>query len=214
MMGVGNNLLIIFVRNPELGKVKTRLAAAIGPEKALEVYRVLLAHTRAITLPLQLDKVVFFADTPAGNTLWEADGYQLQVQQAGDLGEKMAGAFRFGFDKGYERIGIIGSDCYELSSEILLQGFALLQQHDLVAGPAADGGYYFLGMKRFLAGLFENKTWSSPTVLQDTLADAKTMGLTSALLPVLTDVDEVADLATMPAFAGLSNSGLKETQPL
>lgn len=203
MMGA-RNLLILFVRKPELGKVKTRLAKSIGPEKALEVYRALLHHTRLITRPLQVDKVVFFADAPANHSFWEQAGYGQEVQLAGDLGQRMAGAFRFGFDKGYQNIGIIGSDCYELTTEILEQGFALLQNHDLVAGPAADGGYYFLGLKRFVPELFADKTWSSPSVLEQTLADAHSLALSYALLPVLTDVDEVQDLATMPDFAGIA----------
>ena len=89
-------LLIIFVRNPELGKVKTRLAAAIGEEKALEVYRLLLSHTRAITRPLQPDKVVFFSEAPAEPCFWEGENYGKQIQPEGDLGKKMAGAFRSG----------------------------------------------------------------------------------------------------------------------
>lgn len=197
-------LLIIFVRNPELGKVKTRLAAAIGEEKALEVYRLLLSHTRAITRPLQADKAVFFSEAPAEPCFWEGDNYGKQLQLEGDLGEKMAGAFRFGFAQGYESIGIIGSDCYELTTGILQQGFALLQNHDLVAGPATDGGYYFLGLKRLVPELFVNKVWSSPSVLPDTLADARSLGFSIALLPALTDVDEVQDLHTMPDFAGLA----------
>lgn len=198
------SLLIIFVRNPELGKVKTRLAAAIGDEKALEVYRRLLSHTRDITRPLQLDKVVFFSEAPSEPCFWEAANYGQQIQQPGDLGEKMAGAFRLGFEQGYGRVGIIGSDCYELTTDILQQGFALLQNHDLVAGPAADGGYYFLGLKRLVPELFVHKAWSSSSVLEDTLADARRIGLTCALLPTLTDVDEVQDLHTMPEFAGMA----------
>lgn len=198
------SLLLLFVRNPVPGKVKTRLAASIGTEKALEVYRALLTHTRDITRPLQQDKVVYFSEAPSEPCFWQTGQYGQQIQQPGDLGEKMAGAFRFGFEQGYGRVGIIGSDCYELTTGILQQGFALLQNHDLVAGPAADGGYYFLGLKRMVPELFAGKAWSSSSVLQDTLADASRLGLSCTLLPTLTDVDEVQDLATMPEFAGLA----------
>jgi uncharacterized protein len=194
------DLLIIFVRNPELGKVKTRLAAAIGEEKALEVYRLLLARTREVTRPLAADKTVFFSDYLEPDGDWERESYQWQLQQGRDLGERMAQAFAAGFRQGYRRIGIIGSDCYELTGDILRHAFRLLEDKDLVVGPATDGGYYFLGMNRWWPDLFENKTWSSPTVLQDTLADAARLGLETARLPELSDVDEEKDLVTIPGF--------------
>lgn len=194
-----SSLLIIFVRNPVPGKVKTRLAATIGPDKALAVYRQLLQHTREITRPLAMDKAVFFSDNLLGSDDWEEEHYQKQVQQGGDLGERMARAFQVAFDQGYRHVGIIGSDCYELTTDILRQAFRLLgAEKDLVLGPSTDGGYYFLGMSRFWPSLFRNKAWSSPTVLSETLADAARLQLNCALLPELTDVDEEKDLATMP----------------
>jgi uncharacterized protein len=197
---MSKSLLIIFVRNPVPGQVKTRLAATIGPDKALEVYRVLVERTKEVTRSLPMDKAVYFSDALEENDGWQDDQYQKQVQQGGELGERMADAFLAGFSRGYQRVGIIGSDCYELTPEVLQQAFGLLADHDLVLGPATDGGYYFMGMTRFLPALFTNKTWSSPTVLRDTLADAERLHLNPALLPALTDVDEEKDLVTIPGF--------------
>jgi rSAM/selenodomain-associated transferase 1 len=197
---VSKNLLIIFVRNPVRGKVKTRLAATIGADKALEVYHLLLQRTIAVTKPLQVDKVVFSSDSPALPESWEKNGYQQQLQQGGDLGERMAQAIAAAFAKGYSKVGIIGSDCYELTTEILREAFALLAEKELVIGPATDGGYYFLGLTRFQADFFQNKAWSTASVLQQTLADAERLQLRVALLPELSDVDEEKDLVTIPGF--------------
>jgi rSAM/selenodomain-associated transferase 1 len=197
---MSNNLLIIFVRNRVRGKVKTRLAATIGPDKALEVYLLLLERTMEVTRPLALDKTVFFSDTLENGGTWETGDYGKKVQQGEGLGERMAAAFAAAFAEGYQRVGIIGSDCYELTPDILRQAFQQLEEKDLVIGPSTDGGYYFLGMTRFFPDLFRNKTWSSPTVLRDTLADAQSLQLQMALLPQLTDVDEEKDLATIPGF--------------
>jgi uncharacterized protein len=195
-----NSLLIIFVRNPVRGKVKTRLAAGIGADKALEVYQLLLQRTREVTRPLTMDKVVFFSEAPVDNDGWENEDYQRQVQQGGELGERMAQAFAAGFAQGYKKVGIIGSDCYELTTAILQQAFRLLEEKDLVVGPSTDGGYYFLGMTRFWPDFFQHKTWSTPSVLPETLADAERLQLKTALLPELTDVDEAKDLVTIPGF--------------
>jgi rSAM/selenodomain-associated transferase 1 len=206
---MAKSLLIIFVRNPERGKVKTRLAATIGLDKALEVYLLLLQRTMDITQPLLVDKTVFFSDFLERNGKWGNQHYQHQVQQGGDLGERMAQAFAGAFAKGYKRVGIIGSDCYELTSGILGQAFDLLEEKDLVLGPSTDGGYYFLGMTRFWPEIFQHKTWSAATVLAETLADAARLQLKCALLAELTDVDEAKDLVTIPGFkaGGRSRSG-------
>jgi rSAM/selenodomain-associated transferase 1 len=194
------SLLIIFVRNPVRGKVKTRLAATIGDDKALAVYHLLLQRTIAVTRPLEMDKVVFTADSPELPQGWEQKGYQQQVQQGSDLGERMAQAITAAFAKGYNRVGIMGSDCFELTTEILREAFALLAEKEVVIGPATDGGYYFLGLTRFQADFFQNKAWSTASVLQQTLADAERLQLPVALLPELSDVDEEKDLVTIPGF--------------
>jgi len=119
------------------------------------------------------------------------------VQPAADsLGARMAQAFAEAFGAGAGQVVIIGTDCPGLSAALLRQAFAQLVHHDLVVGPADDGGYYLLGMNRLRSELFANKAWSTTTVLPDTLADAARLGLRVAQLPTLHDVDSAQDLAT------------------
>ena len=187
-------LLLLFVRNPELGKVKTRLAAAIGPEKALDIYIRLLRHTRQITQNLPVQKLVYYADWVAENDIWPKEQYEKRLQPPGDLGEKMEAAFAAAFAEGYTSVVIIGSDCLQLTPAILQQAYMELVRHDVVIGPALDGGYYLLGMKQLHRALFRNKRWSTEHVFPDTLQDIRTLQLSYALLPRLSDVDHVEDL--------------------
>ncbi|WP_347158941.1 TIGR04282 family arsenosugar biosynthesis glycosyltransferase [Pontibacter chitinilyticus] len=192
---IEKELLLLFVRNPELGKVKTRLAATIGPEKALEVYIHLLRHTRSITQQLPVQKRVYYAEAIAQHDLWPVAVYQKRVQPEGDLGQKMETAFTTAFAEGYNSVVIIGSDCLHLTQEIIAAAYQLLQTQDVVVGPALDGGYYLLGMKKLHTALFRNKRWSTEHVFPDTLHDISQLHLSYALLPLLSDVDHADDLA-------------------
>jgi uncharacterized protein len=188
------NLLILFYRNPELGKVKTRLAKTIGDEKALAIYLRLSAHTRTITQDQSVDKVVYYSHFVDTEDAWPNSSFQKKVQHGNDLGEKMQNAFAEEFKNGYESICIIGTDCLELTSEIAKQAFDELKSHDAVIGPANDGGYYLLGMKKLIPELFQNKNWSTDSVAPDTINDFKKLGLSFVQLLPLTDVDEEKDL--------------------
>ncbi|PIQ20425.1 MAG: glycosyltransferase [Cytophagales bacterium CG18_big_fil_WC_8_21_14_2_50_42_9] len=194
---MSDSLLIIFLKNPILGKVKTRLAATIGPEKALEVYHLLLERTQSITCQLPGDKVVYYSDVIDSNDIWDNNLYKKELQQGADLGDKMQQAFMHGFEQGYQHICLIGSDCYELSDEIITDALDKLQNIDLVLGPTLDGGYYLIGLKKLHPELFANKKWSTDSVLQDTLMEAKNKKISFALLPTLTDVDEEKDLISI-----------------
>lgn len=189
--------LIIFVKKPEIGKVKTRLAEGIGDEQALAVYLKLLERTLAITQPLAMDKFVYYSPEIVHDDLWNEDFFYKARQAEGDLGIKMRTAFEERFEVGYQRVCIIGSDCYELSTQIIEQAFSELKQHDTVIGPSTDGGYYLLGMQALQETLFTNKPWSSEQVLEQTVADIKKQQLSCFLLPELTDVDREEDLKTM-----------------
>lgn len=188
------NLLMLFVRNPELGKVKTRLAASVGPETALDIYLHLLRHTRDITQDLSMDKRVYYSERVEEEDLWPNEHYQKKVQPAGDLGGKMRAAFEAAFSEGYTSVVIIGSDCHQLTSEIINQAFEELKTHEVVIGPALDGGYYLLGMKRLYLDFFQNKRWSTEHVFPDTIADIERLHLSHTLLPYLSDIDELEDL--------------------
>jgi rSAM/selenodomain-associated transferase 1 len=189
-----DKLLIIFVRNPVLGKVKTRLAATLGDHRALDIYQKLLAHTNTITRDLPVEKVVYYSEFVDQQDSWEPAIYQKKLQTPGTLGDKMKAAFQWGFDSGYQQVCIIGSDCRELSSEIIMEGFESLDQYHAVLGPSRDGGYYLLGLNQFRAEVFEGKQWSTDSVATDTLADFRSLGWSYSLLQLLNDVDEEQDL--------------------
>lgn len=189
-------LLIIFVKNAVAGQVKTRLAATIGPEKALAVYQLLLWRTHAVTRDLPVAKAVYYSDYIVEDD-WSPLDYEKCVQAGVDLGERMHAAFRREFAAGYTHICLIGSDCYELTTAILQQAFEKLTQNSVVIGPAEDGGYYLLGLKSLQQALFTGKSWSTASVLADTLYSIKAAGQTVALLPQLTDVDEEKDLSSI-----------------
>lgn len=194
---MSKTLLLIFVKKPEAGKVKTRLAAIIGNEQALAVYLKLLKHTRDIAAPLDCDKMVCYAPEMQKNDLWNEKTFLKAKQSAGDLGEKMQAAFQQGFDAGYQKICIIGSDCYQLTTAILEEAFTKLQHHEVVIGPSTDGGYYLLGMTQLHKSLFQQKPWSTASVFDSTVADIRKADLSYGILPVLTDVDKEEDLKTM-----------------
>lgn len=193
-MKKSTSLLLLFVKHPEPGKSKTRLAADIGHDLALEIYQKLLAHTCRISSDVEADKVVFYGNQMPSHDLWSEAGF-LRLQQEGhDLGSRMENAFRWGFSQGYERIVIIGSDCATLTSKILSEAFDVLKSEDYVLGPARDGGYYLLGMKELFSPVFYHKNWSTDTVLTDTLNDLQSANRSFDLLPELSDIDHAEDL--------------------
>lgn len=188
-----DRLLIIFVKNPLPGKVKSRLAKTLGNKAALHIYLELLDHTRKITTALPLNKVVFFSDFLEADGFWEPS-YEKQLQSGQDLGMRMELAFEWGFRMGNAQVCIIGSDCYELNGQIILQAFDVLDHKDVVLGPTYDGGYYLLGMKVLHRELFRKKKWSTDSVTSDTVKDLQQLRLTWDRLPTLHDVDVEADL--------------------
>jgi len=185
------NALIIFVRNAELGKVKTRLAAQMGNEKTLEIYIKLLQHTRQVASEADCDKYVFTTE-PLKDTMWK--DFTVKQQAEGNLGEKMSEAFKSIFAKKYEKVIIIGSDCPSLSKEIIEKGFEELGRKDAVIGPSEDGGYYLLGIKKLSEKLFQDKNWSTSSVYYDTIKDFEKYGINYHILPTLIDVDEEKDI--------------------
>lgn len=191
---MNTDLLIIFVKNPVLGKAKTRLAATIGDKSALAVYKLLLEKTRAETIGLSADRVVYYSNHIDLNDLWDNEVYDKQVQVDGDLGVKISFAFKKAFEDGYQRVTIIGSDCYEMRQSHLEEAFSTLATHDAVIGPAEDGGYYTIGISRFIPELFENKVWSTESVATDTISDFEKYKLNYKVLDTLNDVDTEKDL--------------------
>jgi uncharacterized protein len=193
----GNNserALMIFVRNPVKGKVKTRLAKSIGKEKALAIYNDLLEYTFNVTRSTDCHKVVFYSDFVDRNDIWDESVFHKKLQSGRDLGERMKNAFTTMLGDGFKKVVIIGSDCPEINSTLIDNAFGMLDYTDVVIGPATDGGYYLLGLKQMHSALFDKKSWSTPHLLNETTGELNTGSIPFSLLPELSDVDEEKDL--------------------
>lgn len=187
-----NNLVIVFVKNILLGKVKTRLAKSIGDWGAFEVYKYLVEITERETGKIQnADLRIYFSDIVI-DSKW--NGHEKFVQEGESLGQRMRNAFEKGFEDGYENIVGIGSDLPDLNEKIISEGLKALDQHQTVFGPAKDGGYYLLGMNEIYPLIFENKPWSQPDLLKRTLEELKAENISTALLTELNDIDTLEDL--------------------
>lgn len=190
--------LVIFTRNPELGKVKTRLAKTVGDESALDIYKFLIQHTVKVTKDLKVDKYVFYSEGIRKNDAWNVDVFRKKLQEGNDLGERMHNAFLEIFKMGYEKAVIIGCDMFDWEKKDLEAAFMGLNDFDFVIGPATDGGYYLLGMKHPKQILFQNKEWGASSVLEQTLIDLK--GENYLLLKERNDIDHFEDLEGIEAF--------------
>lgn len=188
------NALIIFVRNLEKGKVKKRLAKSIGEDKSLEVYQYLLQYTRDISVSCKCSLFVFYSNYIHINDVFDDNVFSKHIQEGDDLGERMLNAFKKVYALGCKNVCIIGSDSYELQTEILNEAFEKLHQNDVVIGPSTDGGYYLLGMNKLFPDFFVNKDWGTSTVVHDTFATIDKLGLTFSELATLSDIDTIDDL--------------------
>lgn len=195
---MNENLILIFTRNPELGKVKTRLATIIGNTNALEIYMQLLEHTKKVALETDFDKRVLYSEEINTKDMWNNHLFQKKLQFGKDLGVRMYNAFKEGFQDGYKKIVIIGSDLIALESDDIQEAISKLDENDIVIGPAEDGGYYLLAMKAIPENIFSNKEWGTNTVLKDTLKDIR--NLKYHLLKEKNDIDTYEDIKDIPFF--------------
>lgn len=197
---MSKNLLIILTKNPELGKGKSRLAATVGKENALIVFKELIKHTVAITKDIECDKWVFYSDYIGDNEYFDDSIYTKQLQEGNGLGDRMRNAMVKATDAGYEKVMMIGSDCYQLTQSELEKGFEILDYNDFVFGPAEDGGYYLIGTTTTFTKVFDNKTWSTKTVLYEAIRDVENADLSFGELATLSDVDYEEDLGELRKF--------------
>lgn len=186
--------LIVFVRAPRPGQVKTRLARALGPTAACAAYRALVESLlrRLAGLP---NVVLRFTpdDARAEIAAWLAPGWRAAAQGAGDLGARLQTAFAAAFDAGARRVVVIGSDCPDVTEADVRQAWRALREHDVVVGPAHDGGYWLIGLRAPRPELFAGVAWSTSRVLEQTLALARARGLRVHRLRALRDVDTAGD---------------------
>ena len=189
--------VIIFAKAPVPGRVKTRLAADLGPTRATEIYRELGHRTVEALRPGPWVTTVHVdppdADSIDAVTTWLGPDVLYQGQASGDLGKRMRTAIDDEL-RGADAVCIVGADVLELEESVLRQGFEALETHDVVIGPAPDGGYYLIGMSRVRPELFEAIPWSTPRVLELTLQRTEAAGLSVSILEPRTDVDTIDDV--------------------
>ncbi len=192
--------IIVFTRFPEPGITKTRLIPALGPEGACRLQREMtekmVAQVQQLkkSYPLMME-IHFSGGSRELMADWLGRDLEYEIQGAGDLGSRMGRAFQQGFRKGWKQVTLIGSDLPDLTPSIIRESFARLADHDLVLGPARDGGYYLIGLKTPRPELFGSSiVWGTGEVLKNTLTAADRLGLKTALLTMLRDVDRPEDL--------------------
>jgi uncharacterized protein len=194
---MSKNFYGLMVKYPEPGMVKTRLAADIGMEQAALICRQLITHVMNQTMAAgsRYERYIFF-DPPGRRQDFESwfPGEIFMAQSIGDVGKRMDNVIRRLLKKGADKAVITGSDIPDISREIISQAFEMLDRVDVVLGPARDGGYYLIGMKRPIPEVFRNITWSSEDVFTETVKIIKTSGISYGVLPALSDLDTVEDL--------------------
>ena len=183
--------VIVFAKNPRLGKVKTRLAQGVGDDMALAIYRELLHHTREVVSDLNVSSYLYYDDHIADDD-WSDEIFNKRVQCQGNLGLRMKTAFAEVCIQ-HKHVLIVGSDCPQLSSFHIEDAVSHLESHDVVIGPTFDGGYYLLGMKDVHEPLFDDIPWSTEEVFQITIDRARFLSLSVGLLPRLSDIDYKED---------------------
>lgn len=191
------DVLIVFVKEPRPGTVKTRLARAMGDERAAQLYRVIAGEAVRRTAPRrgEYERLFFFTPAESGPRLarW-LPGEILLPQEGSGLGARMANAFEAAFRRGARRAAIIGTDVPWVSRERVKEALLALGDHEVVVGPARDGGYYLLALDRPRSGLFDGIAWSTPSVLSATAARAEMLGLRLGVLEPLSDIDTIEDV--------------------
>ena len=192
--------ILLFVKYPEPGRVKTRIAATVGPEKAALIYKKLVARVWS-QLPAEVEVTVCYdppeRDEEVREWLPRAARYQPQV--AGDLGARLRVAVDSAFAEGAARVAVIGSDSVELTPEVFAQTWDALDRSEVVLGPTHDGGYYLVALRRPMSAIFENVRWSTEHTLADTIAQAGAAPV--HILPMLNDVDTYEDWLASPLFS-------------
>lgn len=188
--------LLIFLRYPTPGQVKTRLAKAIGTQAACDIYRACAERTLERMRTLR-DEAVLCIDPPEAlprTREWVGTAWRLQPQGGGTLGDRLAIATGQACSEGAEQVVVIGTDSPWLTADDVAEAFEALRDHDVVLGPAQDGGYYLIGLTRPQPALFEGVAWGTSSVYEQTCARATQLRLTHHSLREGYDVDRIEDV--------------------
>jgi rSAM/selenodomain-associated transferase 1 len=189
-----DRLLIVFVKNPRKGSVKTRLAETVGSSRALEIYRRLIEITSQIAEEVKADRQVWYSGTIETDDNFEPHLFSKRLQMGRDLGERMHHAVKEGLRSGFKKVILIGSDCPDITPELIHKGFDDLETSDVIIGPSRDGGYYLIGFSRYDPHIFDGIRWSTPAVFQQTLERTEKIKLSMKQLEMLNDIDTEEDL--------------------
>lgn len=191
-------LVLLFVKLPEKGKVKSRIAQRMGEDLVLILYENMVLDTIDMLTRGRFPFRICFTPPDARDriTAWLGQGYHAVPQIGDDLGERMEKAFKQVFSEGVEEALLIGSDIPGLTAGIVDEAFSALRTNEAVIGPAEDGGYYLIGFnnRAFVPDIFHGMAWSTGTVFRETMDKLHDASLTVPTLPALNDMDTVEDL--------------------
>ena len=201
-----NQLLMVFIKDSSKYPVKTRLKTSIGKNKSIWVYNQILKKTVLVLKNIKTDIAVFHYNSIISKNPFKNFSKWNKIQIGKNLGEKISNAFNWGFEKGYKKIIIIGSDLWDLNEEIINKGFLELNKNKVVIGPSIDGGYYLLGLNKKMPKIFEGIKWGTQSVLEETL---KLLEHEPYILPELNDIDTFEDLITNPSLFEIYNNNFK-----
>ncbi len=188
--------LVVFARSPVPGSVKTRLSPALPASLAAQLYRAMLADAIDAAAGTEADERILYWSRVGSEepSVPVPGGFVVRHQVGIDLGERLAAAFAALLAGPTDRVVVIGADCPDLDSARIERAFTALEAHDLVLGPASDGGYYLIGLRPPAPPLFDGVAWGTGRVLEQTLARARRAGLAVSMLGELADFDTPADL--------------------
>ena len=201
-----NQLLMVFIKDSSKYPVKTRLKTAIGKNKSIWVYNQILKKTFLVLKNIKTDIAVFHYNSIISKNPFKNFSKWNKIQVGENLGKKISNAFNWGFEKGYKKIIIIGSDLWDLNEEIINKGFLELNKNKVVIGPSIDGGYYLLGLNKKMPKIFEGIKWGTQSVLAETL---KLLDHDPYILPELNDIDTFEDLIANPSLFKIYNNNFK-----
>jgi rSAM/selenodomain-associated transferase 1 len=193
--------VILFVKLPEKGRVKSRLAQRMNEDLVLRLYENMVLDTIDILIKGRFPFRICFTPPDARDRIleWLGKEYRAFPQAGDDLGDRMENAFEHVFSEGTDDALLIGSDIPDLTAEVMVEAFTALLKNEAVIGPAGDGGYYLIGLKKgsFTPIIFHDMVWSTKTVFRETMDKLCNASLKVHVLPELTDVDTVEDLETL-----------------
>lgn len=211
----GSNCILLFVKSPISGQVKTRLAAEIGEEAAVGLYRCFVEDLISTVAGLGAAFRLCFhpPEAKAHFQQWLGEQHSYTPQAGNGLGERLKNAFADAFEQGFSKVVAIGSDSPDLPEDFLRRAFEQLESHDAVIGPSSDGGYYLIGFSEnsFVTEAFDCIAWSTSAVCDQTQMRLRTHELNVHLLPLWHDVDTRADLEGLAARNENTSFGLSRT---